>query len=183
MENEINAFAGGVEPGGLRNTTQIRILIEFLIANLREPVTGDFIIESLSADSLCNYFEVVQAIDELIKNENLKRNEETGALLITEKGVTSLYELIDDLPASVRERALSDITKKQMLKKAESHFSAETVKTENGYSVNIRVFHKETVMMSLSVYAADFEEAERIKENFKKDPIKKYADIISIICI
>ena len=39
MDNEFNAFDAGVSLGGLRNKTQIRILIAFLVKSVKDPLS------------------------------------------------------------------------------------------------------------------------------------------------
>ena len=65
MHNEFDAFSQGVEPGGLRSKTQIKLLINYLVENIKEPINTSVIIEALQLHGLANYFEVTQAIDDL----------------------------------------------------------------------------------------------------------------------
>ena len=68
MNNEFDAFSQGVEPGGLRSKTQIKLLVNYLVANIREPINSSTIIEALQVHGLANYFEVnIDYILELIK--------------------------------------------------------------------------------------------------------------------
>ena len=62
MQNDFDAFSQGVELGGLRSTTQIKLLINYVVANIKEPVNLNIIIEALQLHGLANYFEVTQAM-------------------------------------------------------------------------------------------------------------------------
>ena len=68
MDNEFNAFSAGVEPGGLRNRTEIKILITFIVSRLKEPIKDVAMLEALQIHGLANYFEATQALDELLTN-------------------------------------------------------------------------------------------------------------------
>ena len=85
MDYDSNAFTQGVSPGGLRNTAQIKLLIEYLVSRLDEPLTADIAVEALTKHMLANYFESVQAVDELTENGSLLRDE-SGILTLTDKG-------------------------------------------------------------------------------------------------
>ena len=56
MDNEFNAFDAGVSLGGLRNKTQIRILIAFLVKSVKDPLSESMAIEAVQAHGLANYF-------------------------------------------------------------------------------------------------------------------------------
>lgn len=181
MHNEFDAFSQGVEPGGLRSKTQIKVLVNYVVANIKEPVSVSIIIEALQLHGLANYFEVTQAIDDLIENGNLSENE--GMLFITPKGVISIGELSEELPNSVKETALSDAMKLVLLEKRESENTVDIKKTENGYYVTFRIMHKNISLMELTVYAADFEQAEQLKINFLKDPAHVYSTVAASLFI
>ena len=51
---EFDAFSAGIEPGGLRNTTQIKVLITFIAGRLKEAITADMLLEALQMHGLAN---------------------------------------------------------------------------------------------------------------------------------
>lgn len=181
LQNEFDAFAEGVEPGGLRSKTQIKILITFLVSKIKDPLRDTVIIESLQLHGLANYFEVSQALDELIDNGNLSTSD--GLVYITPKGSLSVDELSQELPKSVKETALADAVNLQLLEKRESENTVDINKTEKGYFVTFRVAHKDENLMELTVYAADFEQAEQLKHNFLKDPSHVYSTVVTSLYI
>ena len=178
MDNEFNAFEEGVSPGGLRNRNQIKLLIEYLADSLAEPLTADTAVESLTAHSLANYFEAVQAVDELVSNGSLLRDD-NGTLMLTKIGSETLRELKSELPASVREVALNDAVEIQMRKRNEGITDVKIQPAGDGFNVICRIFHKEETLMELTLRAEDFDQAERIRTVFLKDPEKIYNQIIS----
>lgn len=181
MDNEFNAFSDGVEPGGLRNTTQIKILITFVVSKLSDPIKNSMIIEALQLHGLANYFEAIQALDELLDNGNL--SETDGFLYLTPKGALSVNELSRELPKSVKETALADAINLQLLEKREGENTVEVKKAENGYYVTFKVIHKEETLMELTVYAADIEQADSIKRNFLKNPSHVYSTVITSLFV
>lgn len=180
MDYEFNAFTEGVSPGGLRSTNQIKLLIEYLVTSLDEPLTADTAVEALTVHMLANYFEAAQAVDELIANESLTRDE-NDVLTITEKGTAALGELIGELPVSVRERAMSDAAAIQMKKRIEGTTSAEIVETENGFNVICKILHREKILMELTLHAVDYEQADKIRSNFNDNPAGIYGQLISML--
>ncbi len=177
MDNEFDTFDAGVEPGGLRNSTQIRILITFLAGSSTRALTTSLLTEAMQLHGLANYFEIIDSIQELTENGIL--NNENNILSLTEKGIISLRELSDELPVSVKETALADVEKLQLLEKNEKENCVEIQKIENGYNVRFRIMHDEIKLMELSLYAADIEQAQDMKHKLLKDPSKIYSNIVS----
>ena len=179
MDYDSNAFTQGVSPGGLRNTAQIKLLVEYLVSRLDEPLTADAAVEALTKHMLANYFESVQAVDELVDNGSLLRDE-GGILTLTDKGKRTLAEIGGELPASVRERAVADAAAVQMRKRLEGTTHAKIEQVGDGYNVTCKVLHKEKVLMSVTLHAVDYEQAEKIQEAFNNDPAGIYGSIISL---
>jgi hypothetical protein len=82
-----------------------------------------------------------------------------------------------------RETALADVINLQLLEKREGENIVEMKKAENGYYVTFKVIHKEETLMELTVYAADFEQAETIKHNFLKNPSHVYSTVITSLFV
>ena len=181
INNEFDAFAEGIEPGGLRSRTQIKILITFMVSKIKEPMKDTLIIEALQIHGLANYFEVSQALDELIDNGNLSTAD--GLIYITPKGAISVDELSHEIPKSVKETAVADALNLQLLEKRESENTVDITKTEKGYFVTFRVTHKGENLMELTVYAADFEQAEQLKHNFLKNPSHVYSTVVTSLYV
>lgn len=178
---EFDAFSAGIEPGGLRNTTQIKVLITFIAGRLKEAITSDMLLEALQMHGLANYFEATQALDELLENGSLIESE--GRLHITPKGTLAVAELSDDVPRTVKETALADAINLQLMEKREGENTVEIEPCSNGFNVTFKVTHKGNDLMSLTVYAADLEQAQLIKHNFLKEPSRVYSTVITSLFI
>ncbi len=179
IDNEFDAFSGGVSLGGLRNTTHIKILITFLVHKVSEPMKASMIIEALQMHELANYFETTQALDDLLENGSLSTADEL--IYITPKGALSVDELAKELPASVKETALADALNLLLLEKRESENTVDIKKTDKGYYVTFKVIYKDDPLMELTVYAADIEQAEQLKHSFLKDPSHIYATVAAAL--
>jgi len=177
MDNEFNAFDGGVAEGGLRNTVQIKILLEHLLHALG-GADRDTLVQAVSLHSLANYFETLQATDELEQSGNII-TVEGGKYLLTEKGKANLLELVNDLPFSVRETALKDAQLILKRKRIQESTRASVNKTENGYEAVCTVRHGDENLMTLSLYAPDLPTALDFAQKFDDDPEKIYSQVLS----
>ena len=68
---EQQAFSEGIAPGGLRAQNEIKLLVCYLLKSLDRPLSRVQINEILQEYPIANYFEVNQAISDLVKSGNL----------------------------------------------------------------------------------------------------------------
>ena len=101
-----DAFTAGVRPGGLTNSTEIRLLLCYLVKNAG-PITRTEIENALMEEALVNYFEIGSCLDDITRQSLVTLQNDRYA--ITEKGRKVAQELAYDLPRSVRERAVAAV--------------------------------------------------------------------------
>ena len=75
---EFDAFAGGIEIGGLRNMLEIKILICYILKSVKTPMKRNQICDTLQRTGLVNYFDANSAIDELLENGTIVEEEYVG---------------------------------------------------------------------------------------------------------
>ena len=64
---EFDALTGGVEPGGLRNKSDIRLLICYLLSSIDAPLSKQDIVQIMQENGLANYFEVMDSLSEMVE--------------------------------------------------------------------------------------------------------------------
>lgn len=185
-ENEINprlrfdAFMANVKDGGLRSVSSIYLLTCYIVANLNGKVSAEVITEAVNEGMIANYFEISNAIAQLIKAGTIKENED-GMLELVGDGVNEVELIEKDLPLTIRERSIKlcqRIIAKESYKRENK---VEIEKTENGYKVNMSVSDKDNDFMNLSLYAVSEEQAQMIKDKFISNPISVYQNLIDSI--
>ncbi len=181
--DNFDVFDEGVAPGGLKNRADIKLLVCYIINNVDRPITKTQINEVMLQQSLANYFEVNQAITELLEDGNIvaELDGEDEILTTTEKGRAASEVLQKDIPLTVREKAISAATRILLRARRESENKIEIQKLEVGYNVTFTILEKEDELMKLTLYVADSEQAQQIKERFLEDPTALYSVIISTL--
>ena len=89
MDFKLDAFPVDDTVGGIRSTEKIKIIICYILENTKGELTRSAVQSALYDNGIANYFEISQAVDDLIK---VGAVEQTGAaqdpvLTVTEKGV------------------------------------------------------------------------------------------------
>ncbi|MBQ8945037.1 MAG: DUF4364 family protein [Clostridia bacterium] len=173
-----DTFSEGVELGGLRNTAQIKTLICYIVKKINTPLRREKIGEIFQLHGIANYFAVSQALEELISAGSLKCDAD-GVLSLTPQSLSALYELEKEIPKSVREKALEDAVMLETMERRKSETKIETEFLEKGVNITFTLMNGDEVLMKLTVYAADENQVDSIKNNYLKDPAGLYAGIVS----
>ena len=78
-----DAFTAGVRPGGLNDSTEIRLFLCYLVKNAG-PITRTEIENALMEEQLVNYFEIGSCLDDITRQQLVTLKEDRYS--ITEKG-------------------------------------------------------------------------------------------------
>ena len=183
---EYDAFDAGIELGGLRSRDDIRLLICYLLKSIDAPMTRQMLNDSMQEDGLANFFEVGQAIEELLKTGNITADilDDEEVLTVTERGREAAELLQTSLPRTVREKAVNSAIRLTTRAKVERDNKIEVKKEDDGgYTITFTLFDRGTELMKLSIYVVDSLQLETVKQNFINDPVKVYSSIITSLTV
>ncbi len=183
---EFDAFDAGIELGGLRNRDDIRLLICYLLKSVDAPMTRQMLNDAMQEDGLANFFEVGQAIEELLKTGNITADilQDEEVLTVTERGREAAELLQTSLPKTVREKAVNSAIRLTTKAKVERENKIEVKKEDDGgYTITFTLFDRGTELMKLSIYVVDSLQLETVKQNFINDPVKVYSSIITSLTV
>ena len=159
-----DAFTAGVRPGGLTSSTEIRLLLCYLVKNAG-PITRQEIENALMEEALVNYFEIGSCLDDITKQQLVTLTK--GSYTITEKGRKVAQELAYDLPRSVRERAVAAVLRCQTWARKEAKYSASITEKEDGHcTIRCTVKGLDSELFCLELGAPDRLSADLIKKQF-----------------
>ncbi len=176
---EFDAFSAGVEPGGLRNTREIGILICYMLDQFEKPIAREDLIDSIQENGIANYFEVSSAVSELVKLGNLKYEDEK-TIAITKNGKLVAKQLGSELSSFIRQKALKAVKDQAELRINEKENPVRIEKADDGgYYVTVCITDGTRDLMSLTLLVPERNDAETVKKNFYKNPEKVYSMIIA----
>ncbi len=173
-----DAFMGGVNDGGLRSVSSIRVLVCYIVENINSRVTREIITQAISENGIANYFEVTDAIEKLIKSGTVIESED-GALSLN-KSTGADIELVEkDLPYTIRVRSIK-LVQKIIAKETYRRENEASISEEgDGFCVTMNISDGKTEFMRLKLFAPSIEQAEMIKEKFLSDPANVYESLIN----
>lgn len=164
MDN--GTFSEGVRPGGLTSSTEIRILLCYLLDHVGTPVSREQIEESLLGESLVNYFAMADSLAQLC-SQGLLRCEDS-MYTVTDEGRTVGRTLAANVPRTIRDAAVRGVIRaQQYAAKAAAHRS-EVVKSVDGKSRHVRCSIGDDTgsLLLLELYMPDELSAEAVRDKF-----------------
>ena len=179
-----NAFVGGIEPGGLTNDFEVKILICFLLKKIEQPLSFDQVNEILQKTGFVNYFEFVEAVSELQKTEHvLLTTDENGqeVFQLSEIGEAMAQTFHHTLPLTVREKTVESarelIQMQKQLEETEVRYHA----VDDGYILTMKLKDIGSDLMDLGVFVPSEDECVEIRERIYADPLLLYKTLLAVM--
>ncbi len=179
---ERDAISANVSKGGLKNTTEIKILVLYLLMNVGEPLPASQIANLLHINGIANAFEISDAFAQLYDNGLIDEPEEfAGCFMINAKGRDAGQTLQSRVPFTVREKSLTVARKMLERNRHIKETDITLERTEDGIFITCAALEGDKKVMSFTLQAADDEMAYRMKENFLDDPAAIYRILIDML--
>lgn len=183
MDFKLDAFPVDDTTGGIRSTEKIRIIICYILKNIDTPLSRDYIQSALYDNGIANYFEISQAIDNLIDVGAVDSND--NILTLNDKGRQIARDLKDELSLYIKNKAIRavQLTLIYERRKKENEISISKM-DENKYRLDITLLsgmddsENKDVLMNVSVFVSDSLQAETMKRTFLNNPVRLYQKII-----
>lgn len=175
-----DAFTAGVEPGGLTNTQEIRILLCYMLDTVGQAMNREDVTDILMAGGMANYFDVQDAIEELIRLQHLVEADKKIATTVT--GAQIGQSLSVRIPYTLRQRSVEAALK--LLKRIEVQRDNKVdirKLEEGGYTVTCTVQDHGRDLLSVTLRVADNGQAERVKEQFLSDPALLFRSNLAVL--
>ena len=181
MEDHI--FKAGVVPGGPTSHDEVKILICYMLSHTGAEMSFSDIHEAFSAHHLVNYFELVQAMDGLMKTAHIieKTQEKTVYYALSDLGRQADREFSHLLPLSIREKSVTAAKRILRRKKREREVNVEMERVEDGYRMHLSIPERDGQLLSFSLFLPTLAECERVRRRFLNDPVFIYKGVLALL--
>ena len=180
---EYDAFSAGVEPGGLRSQSEIRLLLCYLLKSVDLPLSRSMILSVIQDSGLANYFEAAAALEELSESGSLivAENSADPTYCIAQQGAMVADTLAERLPVSVREKSVSAALSLLSRTRREQENKVVFQKQKKGLVVQCHISDGDSDMMSIDLRVPDLLQAELVKKRFQSDPSAFYTAVLALL--
>ena len=179
---EKNASGAGVARGGLFSTSEIKILICYILNAIDEPVPVDMLANVLHYEGLANAFEVSDAVVSLSESgQIIATDENEQTYTITDSGRNTAQTLKSSLSSVVKERAYLAVMK--MFARFKNAKDNQFIIThENGATyLSCSAIDGGKPFLTVKLLITDEDQGNLIKEKFLENPSAIYSKIIEML--
>lgn len=161
-----NAFTAGVRPGGLTTSTEIRILLCYLLRQAGTALSRQELEAALLGEELVNYFELASNLALLCEQGFLREEAQRYTLLPAGREIADT--LADDVPRSVRDAAVRAALSAQQFSRKEAQHHARIVRADSGegFLVECGIRDMGSDVFSCSLYVPDRLTAQLVRTRF-----------------
>ena len=160
--------------GVIKNKTDVKIFILFLVNNLRYPLSQSELFELATEEGYIAEFDFTESFSELCDLGHLTAiTEEDGETryLISPKGIAALSELEGTLVAGLRKRSLESAMRILSLRRRGAGVDAKVTRREDGYfCVECHTGDARGMIASFSLALPSQDAAETIRARFLEKP-------------
>lgn len=186
MDFKLDAFPVDENVSGLRSTEKIRIIICYILKNVESPLSRDNLQSALYDNGIANYFEISQAIDNLLDVGAVEIIDNT--LTLNSKGEQIARDLNDELSIFIKNKAIraAKLTAVYERRKKENDISIAKL-DDKKYRLDITLLsglgdsEKTDELMKVSVFVTDSLQAETMKTTFLNNPVRLYEKVIEAL--
>lgn len=168
----------------LRDKTEIKIFVLYLLMNSEEPVDFITLHDIVVQDEIVGQFDFMESFFELAETEAIQKTfiKNKEYFTITPSGREAAKMLENDLSKSVRERALRSANRYLQFRLRGAKAKSRVVPLENGkYRLECECSDKDGVYMTTSVVVATKRQAELMKYNFDDRTELVYRGLLSLL--
>ena len=176
-----DAVSAGVSLGGLISSSEIKVLICYILKSVKEPVPAAKLCELLNYEGIANAFEVSDNIEDLLqKNHIMCVDENETSYTTTPSGNNIADSLKSSVPTTVREKACKAVLK--MLSRIRNTRETDIAVTREGGNtfITCSALENNEIVMSVKLLVTDENQAVAIKNKFLDDPSEIYSKIVDL---
>lgn len=184
MDFKLDAFPVDDTVGGLRSTEKIKIMICYLLRDVGEAFPRDALRSALYDNGIANYFEISQAIDDLLEVGAICLSD-GDTLTLAPKGEAIAKELEDELSVYIKNKAIRAVRLTAIYEKRKKENEITITKIhDKRYRLTVTMHSglagdgETDELMQLSLYVTDALQAETMKQSFLNNPVKLYEKVV-----
>ncbi|MCH5192805.1 MAG: DUF4364 family protein [Oscillospiraceae bacterium] len=157
-----------------------KVLLCFLLEKLNRPVEETQLYEISMRSGVINYFHYTEAMEDLLKNGSVTRQERDKKtyIVLEEKGRLGADYFNDTVPYYFRKQLLAEALRYFARLERESEADIEILPQENGYEVRCMIKDGKLDLMNIGLYAPDTDQAQLLKEKIMLDPLGFYNKVV-----
>ena len=169
---------------------EVQILLAYFLGQINQLCTPNQLTEIATGEGVVNYFVYTEAVSRMLENGTLELAEIEGTnyYRLTEKGIEGAEKFKKLVPKSFFFKYQIDIFVQPVFLrflfvklKNDRDVSFDIKPAKRGYNVHCRCCDDDMVLMDITLYAPDQEQANYIKSKIQMNPTDFYCRVVDYI--
>lgn len=167
--------------GFIRGALDVKLLVLYIMSRVAEPIVFDALIDLALCDDGIDYFQLSQAVSELVESEHLLRLDD-GRYTITEKGRANGRIMEDNLPTVIRGRCNRNLARLNASLRWEAQLSAQVVTDEQNHCrIELGLVDGTGSLLQMALAVPDEAQGQRMVSRFRETPEEFYQMILNFL--
>ena len=162
--------------------SRLKLSLLFILKHAGLPVTNDQLVRACSKYDWINYFELQQALVELLQADLISEVQNsfgTSCYALSHLGSTALEHFQKELPYSMRKSFLCDAQMLRRAVKIEAEYIGDYQKNPDGtYTVSLKILEQGTSILSISLPLCTMEQAMSVCDGWANNAQDIYSKIL-----
>jgi len=179
-----NAFVGGIEPGGLTNDFEVKILLCYLLLKIGQPISFELLNEILQETGFVNYFEFAEAVSDLQKTGHLQpvAGEQGQELFdLTQLGRDMAQAFHHTLPLTVREKTVEAARRRIRIQKQLDEIQVGYAPEQDGYTLSLGMKDGGVELLGFRLFVPTEDQCVEIRDRIQEDPLLLYKTLLALL--
>ena len=148
---------------------EVQILLAYFLGQINQLCTPNQLTEIATGEGVVNYFVYTEAVSRMLENGTLELAEIEGTnyYRLTEKGIEGAEKFKKLVPKSFRDKIYAAGLRLFVKLKNDRDVSFDIKPAKRGYNVHCRCCDDDMVLMDITLYAPDQEQANYIKSKIQ----------------
>ena len=165
------------EHGFIRDMLDVKVLILYVLSKAEKPMSLQNIYEICYQDDRLTYFDVCEAIPQLLKTGHATESEE-GLVEITEKGRETVEITEDSIAYPVRERARTAVEVFNQESTRSGHVRTDILERDGSFVALLELNDDVGKLISMEITAPSKKQARKLAASFHKCAEQLYSAVM-----
>ncbi len=165
----------------VNDVTLAQILICYMLYRVETPMDSELLYDVAVTGGIINYFIYQDAMDSLQANETIvpqKQDDGSTVLALTEKGIACARRLKTIAAKSYRDEIVTAAKRAVQRRRNERDVKLEYETLERGCHLHVTLTDQDLVLLRLTLFAPDLDQAHILGERILANPAALYHDIV-----
>ncbi len=161
----------------------VKVLISYFLYQINRPVSPKQLTEIATGDGIVNYFFFMEAVSSMLETNMMTLEYPDGKpqYVLQEKGKRCAIEFKSIVPQSFRDRIMSAGLQLFTRLKNESTVKFSIEEKEVGCMLNCTCNDNNIVLMNISLFAPDKQQAEFMQKKIMQNPSEFYSKVVDYL--